>query len=122
MRAHRPVLYFGSPAEEMEMEEKETTIKDFIEHLLESLLRNKHGDDGRLSLRQLRFPRRLKRGSYSSARFFVSNSQNCAPQSSTWPPEWQLLDHRLRQLRTRWLSSSTEHIYLLGETVDCLRG
>ena len=26
------------------MEEKETTMKGFIEHLLEGLLRNKHGD------------------------------------------------------------------------------
>jgi hypothetical protein len=38
------VLYFGNPVEEMEMEEKETTMKDFIEYLLEGLLRNEHGD------------------------------------------------------------------------------
>jgi hypothetical protein len=44
--AHRPVLYFGNPVEEMEMEEKET--KDPIEYLLEGLLRNKHGDDGHI--------------------------------------------------------------------------
>jgi hypothetical protein len=44
--AHRPVLYFGGPVEEMEMEEKETTMKDSIEYLLEGLLRNKHADDG----------------------------------------------------------------------------
>jgi hypothetical protein len=43
--AHRPVLYFGSPVEKMQMEEKETTMKDSIEYLLEGLLRNKHGDD-----------------------------------------------------------------------------
>jgi hypothetical protein len=42
--AHRPVLYFGNPVEEMEMEEKETTMKDFIEYLLDGLLRNEHGD------------------------------------------------------------------------------
>jgi hypothetical protein len=42
--AHRPVLYFGNPVEEMEMEEKETTMKDFIEYLLEGLLRNKTCD------------------------------------------------------------------------------
>jgi hypothetical protein len=42
--AHRPVLYFGSLVEEMEMEEKETTMKDFIEYLLEGLSRNEHGD------------------------------------------------------------------------------
>ena len=30
------------------MEEKETTMKDFIEYLLEGLLRNKHGDDGHI--------------------------------------------------------------------------
>jgi hypothetical protein len=40
------VLYFGNPVEEMEMEE--TAMKDSIEHLLEGLLRNKHGDDGRI--------------------------------------------------------------------------
>ena len=28
------------------MEEKETKMKDFIEDLLEGLLRNKHGDEG----------------------------------------------------------------------------
>jgi hypothetical protein len=44
--AHRPVLYFWNPVEEMEMEEKETMMKDPIECLLEGLLRNKHGDDG----------------------------------------------------------------------------
>jgi hypothetical protein len=38
------VLYFGSPVEEMEMEEKETAMKDFIEYHLEGLLRNEHGD------------------------------------------------------------------------------
>jgi hypothetical protein len=37
-------VYFGYPVEEMEMEEKETTVKDFIEYLLEGLVRNKHGD------------------------------------------------------------------------------
>ena len=41
-------MYFGSPVEEMEMEEKETTKKDSIEYLLEVLLRNKHGDDGHI--------------------------------------------------------------------------
>jgi hypothetical protein len=44
--ARRPVLYFGSPVEEMQMEEKETAIKDSIDCLLEFLLRNKHGDGG----------------------------------------------------------------------------
>ena len=44
--AHRPVLYFGSPVEVMQMEEKETAIKDSIDCLLEGLLRNKHGDGG----------------------------------------------------------------------------
>jgi hypothetical protein len=48
--AHRPVLYFGGPVEEMEMEEKETTMKDPIEHLLEGLLRNKHSDGGHVGL------------------------------------------------------------------------
>jgi hypothetical protein len=33
----------------MEMEEKETAMKDSIECLLEGLLRNKHGDDGHAS-------------------------------------------------------------------------
>ena len=33
-----------------------------------------------LFMRQLRFPRRLKRGSVSYARFSVSSSQNCAPR------------------------------------------
>jgi hypothetical protein len=42
------VLYYGGPVEEVEMEEKETTMKDSIEHLLEGLLRNKHGDDGHI--------------------------------------------------------------------------
>jgi hypothetical protein len=42
------VLYFGDPVGEMEMEEKETTTKDSIEHLLDGLLRNKHGDDGHI--------------------------------------------------------------------------
>jgi hypothetical protein len=27
--AHRPVLYFGGPVEEMEMDEKETAMKEF---------------------------------------------------------------------------------------------
>jgi hypothetical protein len=40
------VLYFGNPVEEIEKEEKETTMKGSIEYLLEGLLRNKHGDDG----------------------------------------------------------------------------
>ena len=31
------------------MEEKETKMKDFIEYLLEGLLRNKHGDDGHVA-------------------------------------------------------------------------
>jgi hypothetical protein len=43
--AHRPVVYFGGPVEEVEMEEKETTMKDYIECLLEGLLRNKQGDE-----------------------------------------------------------------------------
>jgi hypothetical protein len=30
----------------MEMEEKETTMNDSIEHLLEGFIRNKHGDGG----------------------------------------------------------------------------
>ena len=37
-------MYFWSLVEEMEMEEKETTMKDSIDYLSESLLRNKHGD------------------------------------------------------------------------------
>ena len=72
------------------MEEKETKMKDFIEYLLEGL----YGINMATSIRQLRFPPRLKRGSSSSARFFVSSSQNCAPQSSTWQLEWRILDHR----------------------------
>jgi hypothetical protein len=40
------VLYFGGPVKEMEMEEKETTMKESIEYLLEGLLRDKDGDDG----------------------------------------------------------------------------
>jgi hypothetical protein len=44
--ARGPVLYFGGPVEEMEMDEKETTMKDSIDCLLEGLLRNKQGDDG----------------------------------------------------------------------------
>lgn len=46
------------------------------------------------SLRQLRFPPRLKRGSSSSVRFFVSSSQNCAPQLSISRLDWRILDHR----------------------------
>jgi hypothetical protein len=38
-------VYFWNLVEEMEMQEKETKMKDFIEYLSESLLRNKHGDD-----------------------------------------------------------------------------
>jgi hypothetical protein len=37
-------VYFWNFVEEMEMEEKETKMKDFIEYLSEGLLRNKHGD------------------------------------------------------------------------------
>ena len=37
-------MYFWNLVEEMEMEEKETKMKDFIEYLSEGLLRNKHGD------------------------------------------------------------------------------
>jgi hypothetical protein len=37
-------VYFWNPVEEIEMEEKETTMKDFIEYLLDGLLRNEHGD------------------------------------------------------------------------------
>jgi hypothetical protein len=37
-------VYFWNPVEEIEMEEKETTMEDFIEYLSEGLLRNKHGD------------------------------------------------------------------------------
>jgi hypothetical protein len=37
-------VYFWNLVEEMEMQEKETKMKDFIDYLSESLLRNKHGD------------------------------------------------------------------------------
>jgi hypothetical protein len=40
------VVYFGGPVEEVEVEEKETTMKDYIECLLERLLQNKQGGGG----------------------------------------------------------------------------
>jgi hypothetical protein len=71
------VLYFGTPVEEMEMEEKETKMKDFIEYLSEDL---SYVVNMATSLRQLRFPPRLKRGpphprvsSYQAARIARRN-------------------------------------------------
>jgi hypothetical protein len=42
------MLYFGGLVEETVMEEKETTMKDSIECLLEGLLANKAGDYDRI--------------------------------------------------------------------------